>query len=70
MARGNSGREGRWQPGSRAGLPPLWPAGQLGVLPPSHTLWLIPHFPHLHVLWSFLNTEVVRELAPRLKMDN
>ena len=49
---------------------PPWPSGQPRLLPPSHVLWPTPHFPHLHLLWAFLNTEVVRELAPRLKRHN
>lgn len=55
----------------RAELPlPPKPSRQLRLLPPPHKLWPIPHFPHLHLLWSPLSTEVVRELAPGLKMHN
>ena len=49
---------------------PPWPSGQPRLLPPPHVLWPTPHFPHLHLLRAFLNTEVVRELAPRLKRHN
>ena len=64
---GGEGAAGTCAPRSEPWAAPPWPSGRPRLLPPPHVLWPTPHFPHLHLLRAFLNTEVVRGLAPRLK---
>lgn len=68
LREGGKGAAGTCAPRSEPWATPPWPSGGPRLLPPPHVLWPTPHFPHLHLLWAFLNTEVVRGLAPRLKV--